>query len=231
MDREYDVVLFDLDHTLWDYHRNAEESLTELFQQHLPRSNGYTIPELIAKFKVINDELWADYHNGRIEQYEIRTSRFTRFLSHFNWSDDSLAETLSIQYLETGPRKKNLIPGTIEVLDYLHGTYPLIIITNGFEATQNLKVTHSNIGHYFDSIITSEKLGVKKPSPEIFYKALEINGLENARAIMVGDNLETDIAGARAAGIDAVYFNPDNGESDALATYTITELIALKDIL
>jgi len=227
----YEVILFDLDHTLWDHHTNAKESLSEIFSKYLPITKDNSLQEMIDTFKSINDVLWSDYHLGKITQYSIRTERFTRFLNYFNLSDDSLAEKLSIEYTEKAPKKKNLLPGTKEVLNYLNDSYSMIIVTNGFEQTQRIKILHSEIGHFFDAVITSEKAGIKKPSPEIFYHALESTGNARKKAIMVGDNLETDIAGARAAGIDTVHFNPDDQRLDPKATYTINHLLELKNIL
>ena len=228
---DYEVVLFDLDHTLWDYHRNADETLVELFEEFLPKSDATEMEQMVNTFKEINDVLWADYHKGKILQVEIRTSRFERFLNHYHLTDKDLAETFSSEYIERGPKKSYLIPNTIEVLEYLKPHYPLVILTNGFEKTQHIKMSYSKLDQYFTSIITSEKVGLRKPDPAIFHQALHLSGHRGKKAIMIGDNLETDIGGAHAAGIDTVHYIPDNGPTDSRATHTITNLIELKNIL
>src|SRR3989337_1795484 len=62
-----------------------------------------------------------------------------------------------------------------------------LVITNGFEEIQHVKMTSSNILRYFDHIITSQKAGHRKPSREIFECALKHNDIKCHQAIMIGD--------------------------------------------
>ncbi len=55
-----------------------------------------------------------------------------------------------------------------------------------------------------DGVLTSAEAGARKPSPLIFARALELAGVGPEKCVHVGDNIEEDIAGARAAGIAAV---------------------------
>ncbi len=228
--QKYDVVIFDLDHTLWDYHRNADETLLEIFEEFIPL-NGFSVTEqLIPVFKEINDHLWSAYHRGEITQIEIRTKRFLQFLEYYQF-DTQLAGPLSDAYIERGPRKTHLVPNTIETLDYLKSYYSLVILTNGFEETQRVKINCSGLDQYFPTIVTSEKAGMRKPSPAIFHHAIRESGNLGKRAIMIGDNEETDIEGARLAGYDSVHYNPGSSPTSIRATHTIEDLIQLKDIL
>ena len=97
------------------------------------------------------------------------------------------------------------MPYALEVLDYLSARYKLSVITNGFEEIQHVKMTSSNILKYFDHVITSQKAGHRKPSPEIFECALRYNDIKCHQAIMIGDNLVADVGGARAASIGCFY--------------------------
>ena len=69
--------------------------------------------------------------------------------------------------------KTKLFPFVIEVLEYLFKKYSLHIITNGFEKVQHIKLKYSDLQKYFQQIITSEQVGVKKPNPKIFEFALK----------------------------------------------------------
>ncbi len=87
--------------------------------------------------------------------------------------------------------------------------YKLHIITNGFNEVQFVKLKSSNIEVYFDEVITSEDIGVKKPNPLIFEHALEKAGAKAYESLMIGDNYEADIEGAINSDINAIYFSDE----------------------
>jgi putative hydrolase of the HAD superfamily len=123
------------------------------------------------------------------------------------------------------------MPHAREVLDYLVQHYRLTIVTNGFEDIQHQKVSAGNLENYFDHVVTSQKAGHKKPSREIFECALNLSGIKNHEAIMIGDNLITDIGGARNASIDAVFFNSEKVTHSELTDHEIHSLHELHTIL
>jgi len=57
---------------------------------------------------------------------------------------------------------------------------------------------------YFDVILTSAALGVRKPRPEPFREMLKLLGIEAAEAVMVGNSMEADVAGAVPLGIKTI---------------------------
>ena len=115
--------------------------------------------------------------------------------------------------------------------EYLNEKYTLAVVTNGFEEIQNKKLSSSKLTHYFKHIVTSQKAGCKKPSKEIFDYALRMNGAQCHQAIMIGDNLITDMGGARNSSIDSVFFNPDSLKHDSIVNYEINSLAELRQIL
>jgi putative hydrolase of the HAD superfamily len=123
------------------------------------------------------------------------------------------------------------MPGAIEVLDYLKSRYKIHLITNGFDKVQHQKLKHSNIDHYFETVITSEFAGYKKPQKEIFHFAINEVSAYPSNCIMIGDNIENDVIGAHKAGIDQIFYNPLKVKVDFLPTHEIENLIELKDIL
>jgi HAD superfamily hydrolase (TIGR01549 family) len=106
-----------------------------------------------------------------------------------------------------------------------------VIVTNGFDEIQGTKLSSGGIRHHFKNIVTSQRAGKKKPSKEIFLFALDEAGYTCGDAIMIGDNLQTDIGGARGAGIDTVYFNPTGKPHQELVTHEIKLLKELITIL
>ena len=79
MAKPYEHLFFDLDHTLWDFDRNAEETLHELYQTYGLKKIGLPSAELfIETYTHNNHQLWADYHVGRISKEELRHTRFSK---------------------------------------------------------------------------------------------------------------------------------------------------------
>lgn len=230
--KSYSCVLFDLDHTLWDYETNAEETLKELFVRYGMEHRGVTsFRFFLETFRRINVELWDRYDRGLIGQDVIRNERFDRVFRDTGVEDTRTALEFSSEYLRELPRKKNLLPQAREILEYLHPRYPMTIVTNGFDEIQATKIESAGIGHYFRHIITSQRAGSKKPSRKIFEFALEQTGHVPESAVMIGDNLQTDIAGAMSAGIDTIYYNPTRLYHESAVTHEIAALLELKSLL
>lgn len=229
--RPYKCVFFDLDHTLWDYECNARETLLDLHASHKLSERGIDFEEFHQKFKTVNFNLWQLYDRGAINNDVIRHQRFKQVLEHFNAHEEELSAVLSEEYLYGCPKKANLVPYAKEVLDYLSAHYSLTVVTNGFEEIQTVKLLSGNITHYFDHVVTSQKAGFKKPSKEIFDFALALNNLQCHEVIMIGDNLITDIGGARNACIDTVFYNPDKVPHREQVKHEIRCLSELQNIL
>ena len=161
----------------------------------------------------------------------MRSSRFKLTLQDFGIDDDRLANDLGDQYIQKCPLKNHVFPFTFEVLDYLKVKYHLHIITNGFEEVQYVKLKESKLLHYFEQIVTSEQVGVKKPNPEIFRYALVSAFCNPDESIMFGDDLQLDILGAKAIGMHQVYFNPEKIAHQESIDFEISCLSQLQEIL
>lgn len=230
--KKYNCIFFDLDHTLWDYETNSRETLIELYFQYGLEAKGVdTCDGFTAQFKDVNTRLWDQFDNGVITSDVIRTERFKQVLEPFGVKDKKLCDDLANDYLAVCPQKANVMPHAFEILDYLSGQYKLSVITNGFEEIQHTKLASSKLTAYFDHIITSQKAGCRKPSCDIFNFALDCNNIKHHEALMVGDNLITDIGGACNAYIDAVFFNPERIVHDGHSAYEINCLSELRRIL
>ena len=228
----YRCIFFDLDHTLWDYETNSKETLHELFTVYKLIEKGVSDFESFHReFKRVNAELWVLYDAGKIGSEVIRAERFKQILKVFKAFNEKLCAEISHEYLYTCPKKGNLMPNAISTLEYLSGKYKLSIITNGFEEIQNTKLTSGNLNKYFDHIVTSQHAGFKKPSREIFEYTLRKNSIESKQAVMVGDNLITDIGGARQASIDSVFFNHEQIAHESEIHVEINDLRELCELL
>jgi putative hydrolase of the HAD superfamily len=208
---KYKHLFFDLDNTLWDFEKNSFETFNELYNNNL--LEHAKIPSVEAfhdVYAIHNTRLWGLYRDNLVSKEELRDTRFLITLKEFGIDDQKLADILSEEYIFRSPRKGILFPGTIETLEQLKDRFRLHIITNGFEEIQHVKLEFVGLSKYFECIITSEQAGSKKPDAGIFHYALEQAGANVAESLMIGDDLEVDIIGAKAIGMDTVFFDPFN---------------------
>jgi putative hydrolase of the HAD superfamily len=228
---KYKHIFFDLDHTLWDFDKNSAETLQELFVDYkLDTYSEITKEQFAHYFTSHNHKLWDNYNKGLITREEIRKDRFKNTFNALNIGALHLADQIGNEYLRLCPAKKALFPFAHEVLGYLKEKYVLHIITNGFHDIQDIKMTSSGLNGYFVEVITSERAGYKKPEKQIFDYAVSLAKARYEDCIMVGDNLETDIIGARMASLDQVFFNPLGLEHVEEVTHEIKCLGDLKSI-
>ncbi|MEZ4778976.1 MAG: YjjG family noncanonical pyrimidine nucleotidase [Flavobacteriaceae bacterium] len=201
-------IFFDLDHTLWDFDRNSKLAFEQLFITH---SITVDLDAFMKIYEPINFEYWKRYREERVTKQELRRGRFFEaflpFGIHFN---DTELDILATTYIDELPKNNFLFEGAVEVLQYLSEKYILHIITNGFEEVQHLKLKNSGISPYFKTVTTSEEVGLKKPNPVIFQKALEKAVAQPNKSIMIGDTFEADILGAEAVGMETLFYNYRN---------------------
>ncbi len=205
---KYQHIFFDLDRTLWDFDENSKKVLSDLFFHYKLNLLIDTVQEFINKYQEINELLWQDYRDNKIVKEELRLKRFESTLKYFSINDKQLASDIGEYYIFESPRQTALLPYTKEVLTYLHTKYQLHIISNGFEEVQFIKLKEAGILKYFTHVVLSEKVGVKKPHPLIFKRALQITKAATYNSLMIGDDWYADIYGAQRVNIAAVYFNP-----------------------
>lgn len=207
MENKYQHIFFDLDRTLWHFDENSKQVLSSIYHFFELNNHILTVDQFMNDYQQINEELWAKYRNGEIEKEELRSERFHQTLIKHKVNSFKLAEQIGDYYLEHSPLQKTLLPHTIAVLNYLKDKYQLHIITNGFEETQLIKLKHSGLTNYFNQVVFSEKVGVKKPHPLIFKQAVKSAGANFTNSIMIGDDYYADICGAQRVNMDSIYFN------------------------
>lgn len=229
---KYKHIFFDLDKTLWDFLANSDDTFEDLFSIFKLENKGIpTIKKFHEIYNRHNDQLWDMYRKGLIEKSFLSVQRFVLTLKEFSIDDSLLAENMSKEYLQLSPLKTKLIPGTVEILEYLSDKYSLHIITNGFKEVQYIKIERSGINKFFDKIITSEEAGCNKPNKDIFLYALKKTQALATNSLMIGDDLEVDILGARNAGIDQLYLNFEKNIHANQINFEVNSLLEIMDIL
>lgn len=218
-------IFFDLDHTIWDFDRNAEETLTELYVQYRLESLGLrSSREFIDTYTENNQLLWAEYHLGKITKETLRSERFSKTFIQLGIQPSHIPSQFEDDYVRLTPTRTNLFEGSEKVLTYLQKKYTLHIISNGFKESTLTKMDKSGLNPYFSNVIISEDVGVNKPNKAIFEYALRLASAQKEESIMIGDSLEADIRGAQDYGMKAIYFNPMNKEKPEDVVWQITHL-------
>lgn len=227
-------LFFDLDHTIWDFEGNANETLKELYEMYnIAQYSNNTVNDFLSTYHKVNDKYWALYRQHKVKKEVLRSIRFTETFELMGMPLNAVPENIWKVYLDICPTKTRLMPGAIETLDYLNGKYNLHLITNGFAETQKRKLKHSGLEKFFDTLTISEEVGVQKPHPVIFKKALE-----NAKSTLktgqyVGDNPIADVLGGLNSDWKVYWYNPENKdlETELLANSNLKILSHLKELV
>ena len=93
------------------------------------------------------------------------------------------------------------------------------------------KTNELGLAGYLDAFVSSADVGLAKPNPGIYHHALAAIGVEAHESLFVGDRVETDIVGARAAGLRAVLLQRNARAREAGGYLVIERLTALNDVL
>jgi HAD superfamily hydrolase (TIGR01549 family) len=137
-------------------------------------------------------------------------------------ADPGAAPRLAAHYIAGQRAGHPVLPGAVELVRQLAARTPVAVVTNGPPDIQRLKLAQLDIEPYISAVVISGEVGVGKPDPAIFALALERLGADPTRALMIGDNWERDVQGARAMGMRAVWISggrpvPDGADaSDAV---------------
>ncbi len=229
---KYKHLLIDLDRTLWDFDSNSLITLEEIFDKYDLKILG--VPDFksfIDFYLPYNHSLWYQYRLGEIKKDVLSVERFHGSLKRFGIDRIKLAKDIAQDYIKISPTKTKLFPNAKEVIEKLSQKYTLHILTNGFSEVQFVKVKNSGLAPYFSTIITSEMAGYQKPNPEIFNYALKQTGAATENTLMIGDDLEADILGAKAFGMDQIYVNFNKKAHDKNPLHEVNNLIEILEIL
>ena len=225
---KYEILLFDADHTLFDFNKSEYCALKEALE-------FYSLPstdDVIERYSVINVKYWKMLERGEIDKKSLMLARFVEFAREYGFEER--AEELSDLYMSNLAHEAHLFDGALEMIEELSKKYRLFIITNGVKSTQDGRFGLSPITKYFEKILISEVIGAEKPSKE-FFSAVEngIDGYCREKAIVIGDSLSSDIKGAINSEIDCIWYNPSKKEAPEgwNITYTVSDFDEILAIL
>jgi YjjG family noncanonical pyrimidine nucleotidase len=199
----YTTVLLDLDHTLLD----SDASLAAAFDATM-RTVGVDEPRsAFDTFDRINQALWRRVERHELSPNDVKVLRFAQLLDALDLDGDPTA--MGATFVDALTLHGELYPGALALLDWLTTRVRLGLVTNGIGSVQRGRIDRLDLGDTFDAIVISGEVGTSKPGPDIFALALEALGEpDRSDCVMVGDNLGSDVQGGINAGIDTIWFNP-----------------------
>jgi HAD superfamily hydrolase (TIGR01509 family) len=200
------AVLFDLDDTLFDHSYCARSALEMVYRAHVCFS-AHTFDEFVTAHAEHLETLHSEVLAGTIDLDSARVERFRRLLLSAGGPPDQAVGAAAL-YREGYVGARRAVRGAADVLAELRSHAPIVIVSNNLLAEQRAKLEHCGLAQYVDALVVSEEAGVSKPDPEIFRRALQAVRVSPSEAVMVGDSWTADVAGAHAAGVLPIWFNP-----------------------
>lgn len=226
---KYRALFLDMDGTFLDFHAAERQAFYRAFAEtgEQPDEEKYQL------YSAINDQLWKAFERGEIPKDAIRRSRYTKLFERLDIEADGTAVELDYErFLGEG---HELIGHAEEVLSFLAERYPLYVVTNGFASVQKNRLKLSGIERFMKQLFISEEIGYQKPQKEFFdicFSRID-PPVAPTEVLLIGDSLTSDILGAKNAGIDSCWFNPEGVEnkSGIRPDFEIRSLLTLKELL
>lgn len=202
------AVLFDLDDTLFDHRGSARTALGAVRSGHAC-FDQIPLDDLERAHGDLLEALHADVIAGRIGLDQARHERFRRLFAEagLEAGDDLVAATAAVyrvQYLAA----RRAVEGAVALLALVRERARVAIVSNNLFEEQDEKLRCCGLDAFVDALVVSERAGASKPDPAIFLLALDTLECRPAEAVMIGDSWPADVRGAEAAGIRAIWFNP-----------------------
>ncbi|UNK20309.1 HAD family hydrolase [Paenibacillus sp. N3/727] len=219
-----EAVIFDLDNTLVN-RKHAFMKYSEWFIDQF-----VIITDILHKNEVLEYIRVAD-RDGYRKKHELYEELLTTL--PMKNSEITVKDLLEPWFSEFY-KHTVLMDGAFEILDYLKQMdIKLGLITNGSVHTQNSKIDQVMLRSYFDTIIVSDEVKLKKPDKRIFELALERLNVNPRESWYVGDHPINDIQGAVDAGLNAIWLKGfmDWGENIEEPKYIIDHLNVIKEVL
>lgn len=205
-------IWFDLDDTLYDFASSSLIALRQVYDKYDLGRYFESMELWVDTYHRHNAALWRQYNAALITQQKLRFDRFYLPLQEGGMGDAEnlrLNPVLDVDYLDMLGSTGLLLDGAKEALAHLRSRgYRIGILSNGFRGVQHEKLRTSGIAGQVDEVVLSDDINVNKPDRRIYDHALRLSEASAGETLMIGDNPDTDIAGAVRAGWKAMLYAP-----------------------
>lgn len=207
------ALCFDLNSTLLDG-SGIHEAILRTCRDLAAVRPSLDATRLLEANTAVWQEYWPEVEDGwtfgRLDGATVSLEAWRRTLRACGCDDDALAWLARDTHRRHERETIRLFSDARELFAWLSGTkLPLALITNGASDTQRDALRALGIEQRFDAVVISGEVGVAKPTAAVFGIAVEKLAVQPEQVWHVGDSLSTDIAGAKAAGLTAVWLNRD----------------------
>ncbi|NIS79921.1 MAG: HAD-IA family hydrolase [Anaerolineales bacterium] len=208
-------VIFDLGSTLIRFHGDwlvvRQRGIQAMLDQLMKYEFGLDGAAFVDAFNEILDASIEERETTHMEQTTLALLRtvMTQF-GHSTVTDEVLERALERLY-RVSEELWRPMPDLVAVLDDLQTKgFRMGIISNAGDVknVQRL-IDNAEIRHFFDPILISAAVGIRKPHPRIFEVVLKAWGLEGGEVVMVGDMLGADVSGAQRLGLHQIWLTAD----------------------
>ena len=217
------AITLDLDDTLWSIGpviQRAEEALWDWLARHYPRIEERWSPEQLIELR----SQMYDRYPHKVHDFRFLRKKVLEYVAlEVGYTTDLVDPAFAV--FDAGRNRVDLFPEVDDELSWLADRYKLVAVTNG-----NANLHTIGIANHFHDIVTSVDVGAAKPARAIFDEAVRRTGYSPDQVLHVGDHPETDIVGAKKAGIRAVWVNridapwPDKLVAPDATVTTLSEL-------
>ncbi len=221
-------LFFDLDGTIFNFKSAEKEAISATLSVF-----GVRVTEkMIKRYSEINDSCWKALERGEIKREELIFRRFELLSREFSLTlvpklvQERYAKELGSRYI--------FIHGAEELLSELSLSYDLYAVTNGNADIQRSRIEKAGLNRFFKGFFISEEIGFAKPDKRFFDTAFsQVKDFTPALSVIIGDSLSSDILGAENAGVESIYYNPEELENRTgiAPDFEITKLEEIKEIL
>jgi putative hydrolase of the HAD superfamily len=202
------AFLFDLDDTLFDHAHSTRVALG-VIQRQLAPLRALALDALEAAHAVVLEEVHRQVLAGALDVDAARIVRFRSLVeSYGGGATDAEIEAGARAYRAAYLEARRPTAGAAALLRALRPHGRIGVVSNNVMNEQAAKMIVCGLREHVDALVVSEEVGIAKPDPRIFRVALDRLGAPADDAVMIGDSWSADVAGALAAGIRPVWFNP-----------------------
>lgn len=218
------AVIFDLDNTLVDFMAMKRQAIDAAVNSMIDAGLRLPADEVKARIDAIYKERGIEFQNVFDQLlYDV-----------FRKVDYKILSAGIIAYRRA--REAALVPYphvSLTLVDLVKRGMKLAVVSDAPRREAWLRLCYLNFHHFFDTVITFEDTGEKKPSPAPFRRALDLLAVEPHEAIMVGDWPERDVVGAAQVGMITVFarYGDTFGTNISDARYDIDDVSQLIDII
>lgn len=169
----------------WKAFYRAYTMTERRYRENVMKESGYVKPEIRI------DEVFREVFEAK--GYQISDEEIVRLCENFR--------SISLIYM-------SLFPDTLACLEGLKKAgKKIFLLSNAQRSFTWMELEQTGLVPYFDGILISSDEGCMKPDPKFYNICCERYGLDKSQSVMIGNELKSDMAGAKAAGIDGFYIN------------------------